>query len=220
MRILLVEDDKQLGAGLEAGLQQAGFQVDWVCDGQAAELAVQTEPFTAVVLDLGLPKIPGLDLLKRWRERHHTLPVLVLTARDTAQDTILGLDAGADDYVIKPCDLGEIAARLRALIRRSAGRAAPELVHGPLILDPAARQVRYQKADVELSPREFDLLHELLLHCGRVLTRPQLEARLYPWGEAVESNAIEVHIHHLRKKLSPTLIQTVRGVGYLIPKLA
>lgn len=218
MRILLVEDDRLLGEGLLAGLRQAGFQADWVTDGQAAETALLAEPFTALVLDLGLPRLSGLDLLKRLRGRGNPLPVLVLTARDTSRDVIAGLDAGADDYVIKPCDLGEVAARLRALVRRAAGRAAPLLVHGPLSLDPAARQVRYGGQPVELSAREFDLLHELLLNAGRVLTRQHLEARLYPWGEEVESNAIEVHIHHLRKKLATNLIQTVRGVGYLIPR--
>jgi len=157
-------------------------------------------------------------LLKRMRGRGHPLPVLVLTARDTSRDVIAGLDAGADDYVVKPCDLGEVAARLRALIRRAAGQAAPLLVHGPVELDPAARRVRYAGRPVELSAREFDLLHELLLNAGRVLTRTQLEARLYPWGAEVESNALEVHIHHLRKKLAPGLIQTLRGVGYLIPR--
>lgn len=218
MRILLVEDDRLLGSGLLAGLRQAGFQVDWITDGQAADTALQAEPFSAVVLDLGLPRLSGLDLLKRLRERANPLPVLVLTARDTAQDVITSLDAGADDYVIKPCDLGEVAARLRALIRRAAGKAAPLLVQGPLTMDPAARQVTYGGKVVDLSAREFDLLHALVLSAGRVLTRQHLESRLYPWGDEVESNAIEVHIHHLRRKLAPALIQTVRGVGYLIPR--
>lgn len=218
MRILLVEDDRLLGEGLAAGLRQAGFAVDWVSDGQAADTALQTEPFTAVVLDLGLPRLSGLDLLQRLRGRGQPLPVLVLTARDTPRDVITGLDAGADDYVVKPCDLGEVAARLRALVRRAAGQAAPVLVRGGLCVDPAARQVRQDGEPIELSAREFDLLHELLLNTGRVLTREQLEARLYPWGDEIGSNAIEVHIHHLRRKLGPTLIQTVRGVGYLIPK--
>lgn len=218
MRILLVEDDRLLGEGLLAGLRQAGFATEWVADGVAADAALQAEPFTAMVLDLGLPRLSGLELLKRLRGRASPLPVLVLTARDTSRDIIAGLDAGADDYMVKPCDLGEMAARLRALIRRAAGRAAPLLEHGALALDPAARQVRHAGKPVELSTREFDLLHELLLNAGRVLTRQQLEARLYPWGEEIESNAIEVHIHHLRKKLAPALIETVRGVGYLIPR--
>lgn len=218
MRILLVEDDNLLGEGLLAGLKQAGFQVDWVKDGAAADAALQSEPFAALVLDLGLPRLSGLELLARLRNRGNAIPVLVLTARDTSRDVIKGLDTGADDYVIKPCDLGEIAARLRALVRRAAGRAAPLLKHGPVTLDAAAHQVHYDGKPVELSPREFDLLHDLLLNAGRVLTREHLEERLYPWGAEIESNAIEVHIHHLRKKLASTLIQTVRGVGYLIPR--
>lgn len=218
MRILLVEDDRLLGEGLLAGLKQGGFQVDWVEDGAAAEAALKAEPFAAMVLDLGLPRLSGLELLERLRRSGDRLPVLVLTARDTSRDVITGLDAGADDYVIKPCDLGELAARLRALVRRAAGQAAPLLCHGPLTLDPAARHVCADGRPVELSPREFDLLHELLLNAGRVLTRQHLEARLYPWGDEIESNAIEVHIHHLRKKLGPDLIRTVRGVGYLVPR--
>lgn len=180
MRVLLVEDGGLLGEGLLAGLKQAGFQVDWVQDGAAAEAALQAEPFAAMVLDLGLPRLSGLDLLARLRSNGNPLPVLVLTARDTSRDVITGLDAGADDYVIKPCDLKEIAARLRALVRRAAGQAAPLLEHGPLTLDPAARPVQYDGKAVELSPHEFDLLHDLLLNAGRVLTRQHLEARLYP----------------------------------------
>lgn len=218
MRILLVEDDRLLGEGIVAGLRQAGFAVDWARDGEAGLAALKSEPFAAVVLDIGLPRLSGLDVLRRLRADKSPLPVLLLTARDTAQDVIGGLDAGADDYLIKPFDLGELAARLRALIRRAAGAAAPLLEHGSLALDPAARSVSWQGRSVELSTREFDLLHELLLNAGRVLTRDQLEARLYPWGEEVESNALEVHIHHLRKKLAPELIRTVRGVGYLLDK--
>lgn len=219
MRILIVEDDRLLGEGLLAGLRQAGFQPDRVEDGLAAWHALQSESFSAVVLDLGLPRLSGLDLLRRLRNEKNAsnaLPVLILTARDTPQDVIAGLDSGADDYMVKPCDLGELAARLRALVRRSAGAAAPLLEHGALRLDPAARRVEYAGQPVELSQREFTLLHELLLHAGKVLTRANLEARLYPWGEEVESNALEVHIHHLRRKLAPELIRTVRGVGYTI----
>lgn len=221
MRILIVEDDRLLGEGILAGLRQAGFQPDWVQDGVAGLAALgnpEAEPFAAVVLDLGLPKLSGLDLLRRVRARHDNTPVLILTARDTSQDVIAGLDAGGDDYLVKPFDLGELAARLRALIRRAAGSAAPLLEHGQLRLDPAARTVHYQGSPVELAPREFALLHELLLSAGRVLTRTQLEGKLYPWGEEVESNALEVHIHHLRKKLYPELIHTVRGVGYMVRK--
>ena len=218
MRILIVEDDRLLGQGILAGLRQAGFQADWVQDGVAGHAALRSEPFSAVVLDLGLPRLSGLDLLHRLRDARSIVPVLILTARDTSQDVIAGLDAGADDYMVKPFDLGELAARLRALIRRAAGGAAPKLEHGGLILDPAARDTTWQGQPVELSQREFALLHELLLNAGKVLTRAQLEAKLYPWGEEVESNALEVHVHHLRRKIAPDLIRTVRGVGYMMSK--
>ena len=221
MRILIVEDDRLLGEGILAGLRQSGFQPDWVQDGVAGLAALstpETEPFSAVVLDLGLPKLSGLDLLRRLRAGHDTTPVLILTARDTSQDVIAGLDAGGDDYLVKPFDLGELAARLRALIRRAAGSAAPVIEHGELVLDATARSVRFKGQPVELAPREFALLHELLLNAGRVMTRAQLESKLYPWGEEVESNALEVHIHHLRRKLAAELIHTVRGVGYMVRK--
>ncbi len=218
MRILIVEDDPMLGEGLQTGLRQAGFHPEWVKDGEAAMQALSHESFNAVVLDLGLPRMDGLEVLRRARVNAQTLPVLVLTARDTAQDVIAGLDSGADDYMIKPCDLGELAARLRALIRRAAGAAAPIMQIGLLSLDPASREVRYDSRLVELSPREFDLLHELMLNAGKVLTRAQLESKIYPWGEEVESNALEVHVHHLRKKTATDVIKTVRGVGYLMPK--
>jgi len=221
MRILIVEDDRLLGEGILAGLRQSGFQPDWVQDGVAGLAALstpETEPFSAVVLDLGLPKLSGLDLLRRLRANHDTTPVLILTARDTSQDVIAGLDAGGDDYLVKPFDLGELAARLRALIRRAAGSAAPVIEHGELVLDATARSVRFKGQPVELAPREFALLHELLLNAGRVMTRTQLESKLYPWGEEVESNALEVHIHHLRRKLAAELIHTVRGVGYMVRK--
>jgi DNA-binding response OmpR family regulator len=218
MRILIVEDDRLLGEGILAGLRQAGFQPDWVQDGVAGLAALQAEPFSAVVLDLGLPRLSGLDLLRRLRAGGNATPVLILTARDTSQDVIAGLDGGGDDYLVKPFDLGELAARLRALIRRAAGNAAPLIEHGELRLDPAARSVRYAGRAVDLAPREFALLHELLLNAGRVMTRAQLEAKLYPWGEEIESNALEVHVHHLRKKLAADLIHTVRGVGYMVRK--
>jgi DNA-binding response OmpR family regulator len=222
MRILIVEDDKLLGDGIVAGLRQAGFQADWVQDGAAGLAALQAEPFSAVVLDLGLPRMTGLEMLRRLRALKDAAtaktPVLILTARDTSQDVIAGLDAGSDDYMVKPFDLGELAARLRALVRRSAGGAAPQLKHGDLVLDPAAHAVTWKGASVDLSQREFALLNELLLNAGKVLTRTQLEASLYSWGEEVESNALEVHIHHLRRKTSADLIRTVRGVGYMISK--
>lgn len=220
MRILIVEDDALLGDGLRAGLKQAGFAPDWARDGVAADLALTTEHFAAVVLDLGLPKLAGLDLLRRLRSAKNPVPVLILTARDAVPDRIAGLDAGADDYLVKPCDLGELAARLRALIRRSTGQAAPVVEVGPLRIDPMAHAVSYHGRTVDLSAREFALLHELAREAGRVLSKEQIVQRLYTWGEELESNAIEVHIHHLRKKLAPELIVTLRGIGYLLPREA
>jgi two-component system OmpR family response regulator/two-component system response regulator QseB len=216
MRILLVEDDALLGDGLRAGLRQLGFQVDWVRDGEAAERELRAEPYAAAVLDLGLPKRDGLDVLAAVRRAGVTLPVLVLTARDAVPERIRGLDHGADDYVVKPVDLHELAARLRALVRRSHGRPQQCLAARDIVLDPAARSVRQAGLPVPLSTREFDLLHMLMLNAGRVLSREQLEQQLYSWGQEVESNAIEVHIHHLRRKLGSGLIQTVRGVGYML----
>ncbi len=219
MRILLVEDDTLLGDGIKAGLKQAGFAVDWVQDGNMAQLALESEEYALLVLDIGLPKISGLDLLKWLRQRGSDLPVLMLTARDTVADRVGGLDSGADDYLVKPFDLDELVARLRALLRRSAGKANPVLQHGDVVLDLAAHAVAAHGMPVELSAREFSLLHELLQNSGRVLSREQLEQRLYGWGEEVESNSVEVHIHHLRKKLGNDLIRTVRGVGYTVDKL-
>ena len=216
MRVLLVEDDALLGDAIKIGLEQTGFAVDWMRDGVAGELAWQTEPYAAVVLDLGLPRLGGLELLRRRRAAKNPTPVLILTARDAIEDRVKGLDSGADDYLIKPFDMAELAARLRALIRRGQNDPSPVLQLGELILDPAAYQVRYQDQLVELSPREFTVLHELMRHPNRVLSRAQLEQSLYAWGEEVESNAIEVHIHHLRRKLSPSLIRTIRGVGYML----
>jgi two-component system OmpR family response regulator/two-component system response regulator QseB len=218
MRILLVEDDTLLGDGIKAGLGQSGFGVDWVRDGVAADLALKGASYAAVVLDLGLPRLSGLDLLRRARAAGAKTPMLILTARDAIEDRIKGLDSGADDYLVKPFDLHELAARLRALIRRSGGEAAPLLRVGEIGLDPAARCVTIRGEPVELPAREFALLHAFMLNAGRVLTREQLSERLYAWGEEIESNAIDVHIHHLRRKLAPELIRTVRGVGYLMPR--
>ncbi len=218
MRILLVEDDPQLGDGLTIGLRQAGFAVDWVKDGNSADHALQSETFDLVVLDLGLPRLSGMEVLRRARGRRQTLPVLILTARDATGDKVSGLDGGADDYLVKPVDLDELAARIRALTRRSAGRAAPLLTHGDLALDPAAHSVMLAGAPVELSSREFSLLQMLLENAGRVLTRSHLEQSLYGWRDEPDSNALEVHIHHLRKKLGSELIRTLRGVGYTIPR--
>lgn len=218
MRILLAEDDPLLGDGLRAGLRQRGFRVDWVRDGAAAERELRAQPYAAAVLDLGLPLMDGLDVLAAVRRAGIALPVLVLTARDAVPERIRGLDLGADDYVIKPIDLDELAARLRALVRRSHGQPQESLAVRGVVLDPAARSVRQAGAAVALAAREFDLLHVLMLNAGRVLSREQLEQHLYSWGQEVDSNAIEVHVHHLRRKLGSALIQTVRGVGYTLPR--
>ncbi len=216
MRILLAEDDALLGDGLRAGLRQLGFLVDWVRDGEAAERELRAQPYTAAVLDLGLPRKDGLQVLAAIRAAKITTPVLVLTARDTVPDRILGLDMGADDYVVKPVDLHELAARLRALVRRAHGQPQECLTAQDVVLDPASRTVRKGDAPVTLSNREFDLLQAFMLGAGRVLSREQLEQQLYSWGQEVDSNAIEVHIHNLRRKLGNTLIHTVRGVGYTL----
>ena len=216
MRVLVIEDDALLGDAIQAGLKQAGYAVDWMKDGVSADQALGTEPYAAAVLDLGLPRMSGLDVLRRLRSRDIPIQVLILTAMDTVDARIKGLDAGADDYLVKPFDMGELAARLRALIRRSSGKAAPALQVGEVALDPAAHRVIYRDQTIELTAKEFTVLHALMLNAGRVLSRPQLEEQLYAWGDEVESNAVEVHIHHLRRKLFPELIATIRGVGYLI----
>lgn len=216
MRVLVVEDDALLGDAIQAGLKQSGYAVDWMRDGVSADQALSTESYAAVVLDLGLPRLSGLDVLRRLRSRNSSLPVLILTARDTVNDRIKGLDAGADDYLLKPFDMGELAARLRALIRRASGKTDLLLQASGVSLDPAAHRVHYLDAPVDLSPKEFAVLHALMLNAGKVMSRAQLEEQLYAWGEEVESNAVEVHIHHLRRKLFPELIETIRGVGYLI----
>jgi two-component system OmpR family response regulator/two-component system response regulator QseB len=218
MRVLVVEDDPLLGDALRVGLGQAGFAADWVRDGRAGLVAIASEPFAAVVLDLGLPELSGLELLTRLRAERNPVPILILTARDAIADRIAGLDAGADDYLVKPVDLGELGARLRALVRRSTGQSAPVLEVGPLRVDPAAHAVSFRGHAVPLSAREFALLHELARAAGRVLSKEQIAERVYGWGEELESNAVEVHVHHLRRKLAPEVIVTVRGVGYLVPR--
>ena len=209
-----------IGASIRRGLAQDGFAVDWVEDGRAAQLALAERVHDAVVLDLGLPRLEGLAVLTAMRRRGDTRPVLITTARDAVADRVAGLDAGADDYLIKPFDLDELAARLRALLRRGAGRAAPKIAYGALELDPATREVRLDGAPVELSPREFALLSALLARPGAILSRAQLEDKLYGWNESVESNTIEVHIHALRRKLGPDIIRNLRGVGWMIAKPA
>ncbi|MDD5403013.1 MAG: response regulator [Sulfuricella sp.] len=218
MRLLLVEDDPLLGDGICVGLSQAGFVVDWVKDGLAAKLALETGDYALMVLDLGLPRLSGTELLKWLRGTGDNTPVLILTARDTVGDRVRGLDAGADDYLVKPFDLDELAARIRALLRRVGGRSTPLIVHGSVRVDPASRRVTQAGAVVDLSPKEFAVLLDLLENAGRALSRERLEQSIYGWGEEVESNAVEVHIHHLRKKLGAELIRTLRGVGYLIDK--
>lgn len=214
MRILLVEDDALLGDGIRAGLKLADYAVDWVRDGEAARLALADHSYHACVLDLGLPKKDGLAVLKELRGRSNALPVLILTARDTHADKIAGLDAGADDYLTKPFDLGELQARLRALIRRAGGTATPLLSHGNVTLDPVAKRVTLDGEPVALSAREYAVLQDLMTHRSQPRTRAQLEESLYAWGEEKESNTVEVYVHHLRKKLGADFIRTVRGFGY------
>ncbi len=216
MRLLLVEDDPLLGDGLQAGLRQCGYTVDWLHDAASAEAALLSEHYEAMVLDLGLPDRSGMSVLTQLRQRGSDLPVLILTARDAIEDRVRGLDGGADDYMLKPFDLDELAARLRALLRRHGGRAENIIRHGELALDPAGHTVSLGDRNIELPPREYAVLQLLLENTGRVLSRSRLEESLYSWDSEVESNAIEVYIHHLRKKLGSTLIRTVRGVGYVI----
>ena len=220
MRILIVEDDPMIGAGIRTGLRQDGYTADWARDGNSAEVAVATNEYDAILLDLGLPGRSGLELLAQWRRKRNMVPILIITARDSVEDRIAGLDTGADDYLVKPFDLNELAARLRALLRRRSGRATPVIEHGPLHLDPATHEVRLNGTAVKLSGREFALLHALLQVPGVPLSRSQLEDRLYGWEEEIGSNAVEVHIHALRRKIGSELIRNVRGVGYMVPRQA
>ena len=214
MRILLVEDDAMIGESVVSGLAGEGHAVDWVRDGVAAETAVATTPYALVLLDLGLPKRSGLEVLKTLRARKLDLPVLVMTARDTVRDRVAGLDAGADDYLIKPFDLDELTARVRALLRRASGRAEPLVERGALVLNPATHEVRWHGEALDISGREFALLAALAERPGAVISRAQLEEKLYGWNESIGSNAVEVHIHNLRRKLGDDAIRTVRGLGY------
>lgn len=218
MRLLLVEDDELLGDAIRVALAHDRYAVEWVRDGLAAERALRANAFDLVLLDLHLPGRAGLDLLKSLRAAGNAVPVLILTARDTVRDRVVGLDAGADDYLVKPFELDELHARVRALLRRGSGRASPVLEHGDLRLDPAAHTLTHRGEVMELSPREFALLQLLLENAGRVLSRGRLEEALYGGETDVGSNAVEVHVHHLRRKLGAELIHTVRGVGYLVKK--
>ena len=219
MRIRLGEDDVMLGDGMVDALRSSGYTVDWLQQGMPALSALKSEEFAALVLDLNLPDIDGISLLRKLRREGLTLPVLILTARDALDDRVLGLDAGSDDYMVKPFALQELNARLRALVRRSKGQAQAVLEYGELQLFPASQQVTYRGEPVKLTPHEYKLLQELITQSGRVLSRDQLQQSLYGWDEGAESNAVEVHIHHLRKKFFPELIRNIRGVGYIVPQL-
>jgi two-component system, OmpR family, response regulator QseB len=218
MRLLLVEDDSMIGAAAQQGLRHEGHTVDWVRDGREAELAVANGVYDLVLLDLGLPRRDGLSILRDLRAKGESVPVLIITARDAVADRIAGLDAGADDYLVKPFDLDELSARVRAVLRRRAGRADSVMRRGALELDTATRRVTWKGKDVSLSAREYALLEALADRPGAFLTRAQLEERLYGWDEEIASNAVEVHIHALRRKLDPGVIRTVRGMGYTIAK--
>lgn len=216
MKILLAEDDPMIGASMEQGLRQAGFTVDWTRDGKAAEEALLNGPYTLLLLDLGLPRQDGLDLLRKLRRLENPVPVLIVTARDSVADRVAGLNLGADDYLVKPFDLDELIARAHALTRRQSGRTQSEIRLGSLHLDALTREVHLDGRQVGLSAREFSLLEALLEQPGKVLSREQLEHCLYGWQEEVNSNAIEVHLHNLRRKLGMNWVRNVRGVGYKI----
>lgn len=216
MRLLLVEDDEILGEGLVEGLKMEGYAVDWLTNGKLADEALKLNSYELIVLDLNLPDMEGLDILKALRARKDETPVMVLTAKDTVPDRVLGLDSGADDFVIKPFELDEVCARLRALARRNEGRSVPNIEYKGIVLDPASHQVTWNDEKVDLSQKEFEILSFLMSNIGRVISRARLEESLYSWDSDVESNTVEVHIHHLRKKLDSSIIRTVRGVGYII----
>ena len=218
MRVLLIEDDVILGDGVKSGLMQSGLGVDWAQTCEQGRLAIEASDYEAIVLDIGLPDRSGLELLRQLRTQGYDVPILILTARDTLQDKLAGFERGADDYLVKPFELDELIARLRAMMRRFHGRSGSKIVYGNIELDPDARTVTQNNQFVELAHREFSLLEDLLENQGRVLSRGQLEQSLYGWNAEVESNAIEVHVHHLRKKFGANLIKTVRGIGYMIEK--
>jgi DNA-binding response OmpR family regulator len=219
MRVLVVEDDPMIGRAVLSGLRDGGYATDWVRDGVEAELALANGSYDAALLDLTLPRREGIEVLKSLRRGNNALPVLIITARDAVSDRIAGLDSGADDYLVKPFSLDELLARVRAVIRRRVGRAAPQIRYGALLLDPVRRIVEFAGASVELSAREFALLEALMQEPGAVVSRNKLEEAVYGWGEEVESNSVEVHLHNLRRKLRPELIRNVRGVGYRISRI-
>jgi len=219
VRVLLVEDDRMIAEAVRTALQQDGHTVDWMRDGASASAALAASPFDIALLDLGLPRRGGLEVLREARGRGNSTPVIIITARDDVQSRIAGLDSGADDYLVKPFDLDELAARMRSVLRRGAGRADPVIEHAGIRLNPATREVSFRGSPVQLSAREYAVLEALLLRPGAILSRAQLEDRLYGWGGEIESNAVEVYIHSLRRKLDSDTIRTVRGVGYCVPKL-
>ena len=219
MRVLLIEDDPQLGRATQMGLNLSSFATDWVQNADSAQTAVGSHDYACILLDLGLPNIDGMELLRKLRKLGFSNPVLIVTARDQIPDRIAGLDAGADDFIIKPFDLDELSARIRSACRRAHGRSHEVLRHGALSMDMAGRQVSINGRSIALTVREFSVLRMLLEHTGQVITREQLEETLYSWGEEIESNAIQVHIHHLRKKLGKELIRTIHSVGYVIDKI-
>lgn len=218
MRILLVEDDALLGDGVCAGLRRDNNSVDWVKNGETALSAIAGTLYDCVILDIGLPKMSGLDVLRQLRDSENSVPVLILTAHDDISDRVKGLDAGADDYLVKPFEFAELCARLRALTRRTRGTASESIKYKNININTTAHTVSYNEIAVELSRREFTLLVEMITNQGRVLSRQHLEQKLYSWGDEIESNTIEVYIHHLRKKLYSDLIKTIRGIGYIVAK--
>lgn len=220
MRLLLVEDDELLGDAVKTGLTQFGYIVDWLKDGESARAALKVESFELIILDLGLPKLSGLSLLQSMRQDGNATPVIILTARESVESRVKGLDSGADDYIVKPFDLNELSARVRALVRRSQGRADTAMQYRNITLDPAAHSVMLDDVLLNVPRREFALLQKLLENQGHVLSREQLMQSIYGWDEDVDSNALEVHIHNLRKKLNANYIRTIRGIGYMIEKNA
>ena len=218
MRILLVEDDRMIGEGLKKGLKLGGYAVDWVEDGQSAEVSLKTQPYDLVILDLGLPEKSGMEVLHDIRQSNDNTPVLILTARDNISDKVAGLDEGADDYMLKPFALEELEARIRSIIRRKSGYSQPVFQHQDIVLNPATKQVNYKGQNIALSGKEFSLLHDLIKNPSAIVSKNQLEESLYGWNEEISSNAIEVHVHQIRKKMSTSVIKTIRNVGYTLDK--